>query len=79
MALGLCRPPIEVEVGSTQEATTARVCALVDSLLSVAFVGLSAPPDATPEEFRAVTRVNARLAQMGETFRGSEPMRELGC
>ena len=55
------------------------MCALVDSLLSVAFVGLSAPPDATPEEFRAVTRVNARLAQMGETFRGSEPMRELGC
>lgn len=79
MALGLCRPPVAVEIGSAQEAENARVCALVDSLLSVALVGLSPPSDATPEEFRAVTRVNARLAQMGETFRGSGPMRELGC
>ncbi len=55
------------------------MCRFVDALLDVAFVGVSAPPDASPEDFAASVRINLRLAQMGETLRTSEMVREMGC
>lgn len=77
--MGLCRPPVEVDVGGVQEEENARVCALVDALLAVAFVGVSLPPEASPEDFRAANRVNAQLAQLREQMMGTDVVRELGC
>jgi hypothetical protein len=79
LALALCRPPVEVDVGSAEEGEDARVCALVDSLLAVAFLGVSPPSDATPEDFRATQRVNAELAQLREQMQSLDVVRELGC
>jgi hypothetical protein len=56
-----------------------RVCLFVDAILDVAFIGVSPPPYATPEDFDATVRINGRLAQMRETLRGSEMVREMGC
>lgn len=75
MAVGLWRPTVEVEAGGAAP----EVCALAESFLDIALVGISPPPGATPEDFEATTRVNARLSQMRETLRGSEAMRKLGC
>lgn len=53
------------------------MCVVIDAFVAVATVGVSPPPDATPEDLRAATRVNAQLAQMSETLRQS--VREMGC
>lgn len=55
------------------------MCALVDSLLAVAFLGVSPPSDATPEDFAAVRQVNTRLAQLREQMQGLDVVKELGC
>lgn len=79
MVLGLYRPPVEVGPGGAQEEANRRVCALADSLIAVAFLGVSPPPDATPEDFRAVQRVNAQLAQLREQMQSLDIVKELGC
>lgn len=79
MALGLCRPPPPVDVDRLSQTENRRVCAFIDGFLDVALIGISPPPDASPEDFAATVRINARLAQMGETLRGSEMVREMGC
>jgi hypothetical protein len=75
VVLGVRRPPPAVKVGSTAEDR--RVCAVIDAFVAIATVGVSPPPDATPEDLRAASRVNAQLAQMSETLRQS--VREMGC
>lgn len=70
------RPPVGV---ATSSAPDPQVCAVVESLLDVAFVGLSPPPESTPEDFAAVERINERLSQTADALRASEPMKELGC
>lgn len=77
MALGLYRPPAPVDVDRLTQAQDQRVCALVESFLDVALVGISAPSDPTPEDFAATVRINDALARMGETLRQST--REMGC
>jgi hypothetical protein len=79
MALGVWHPPAPVDVDRLTEAQDRRVCALVDSLLAAAFLGVSPPPDATPEDFRAVQRVNAQLAQLREQMKSLDVVKELGC
>ncbi len=79
MALGVWRPPAPVDVDRLTQVQDRRVCLFVDAILDVAFVGVSPPPDATPEDFAATVRINGRLSQMRETLRGSEMVREMGC
>lgn len=79
LALGVWRPAAPVDVDRLTQMQDQRVCLFVDALLDVALVGVSPPPDSTPEDFRATVRVNTRLAQMRETLRGSEMVREMGC
>lgn len=83
MALGVYRPPPPVDVDRLTQAQDERVCAFVDALIDVAFVGMSPPagtgPDSGTEDFAATMRINARLAQMGETLRASDMVREMGC
>jgi hypothetical protein len=71
------RPSSALDVDSLTEAQDRRVCVLAESFLAVAFVGVSPPPDATPEDFAATVRINAALAQMSENLR--ESVREMGC
>lgn len=56
-----------------------RTCAYLDAIMATAFLGVSPPPDATPEDFAATLRVNAELAQLREQLRGSDLMKEAGC
>lgn len=77
VVVGVRRPPPPIDVDSFTAAQDRRMCILIDSFLAVATVGVSPPPDATAEEFQAATRINAQLAQMSETLRGS--VREMGC
>lgn len=79
LALGVYRPPPPVDVDRLTQVQDERVCAFVDALLDVAFVGVSPPPDSTPEDFAATVRINTRLAQMGETLRTSDMVRKMGC
>jgi hypothetical protein len=79
VALGVWRPAAPVDVDRMAQVQDERVCLFVDAFLSVALVGISPPPDASPEDFIATVRINARLAQMGETLRASEMVREMGC
>jgi len=55
------------------------VCALVRTVTDLAFVGISPEPDATPEDFAAVQRANAQLAQVREAVLAGVDMKELGC
>ncbi len=75
--MGVRRPSPALDVDSITEAQDRRVCVLAESILAVAFVGVSPPPDATPEDFAATVRINAALAQMSENLR--ESVREMGC
>ncbi len=75
--MGVRRPPPALDVGSLTAAQDRRVCALAESFLAVAFVGVSPATDATPEDFAATVRINAALAQMSENLR--EAVREMGC
>ncbi len=79
MALGVLRPPAPVDVDRLSEVQDRRVCLFVDAILDVAFIGVSPPPDASPADFDATVRINARLAQMRDTLRGSAMVREMGC
>jgi hypothetical protein len=75
----MLRPPPPVDVDRLTQVQDERLCLLVDAILDMAFVGVSPPPDASPEAFDATVRINGRLAQMRETLRGSEMVREMGC
>lgn len=75
--MGVRGPPSPVDVDSLTAAQDRRVCTVIDTFLAVATVGISPPPDSTPEDFLATTRVNTQLAQMSETLRGS--VRAMGC
>lgn len=77
MVLGVCRPTPPVDVDRLTQAQDRRVCALVESFLDVALVGISAPSDPSPEDFAATVRINDALSRMGETLRQSA--REMGC
>ena len=74
VALGLCRPPVEVDLGGTAPAQDERVCAFLDAIAALAFVGISPPPDSTPEDVIAVRRANAQLAQVREHLRSLDGM-----
>ena len=77
--MGVWRPPAPVDVDRLAQVQDERVCLFVDALLDVALVGISPPPNGTAEDFAATVRINARLAQMGETLRTSNMVREMGC
>lgn len=77
VALGVRRPNPPVDVESLTAAQDRRVCALAESFIAVALVGVSPPVDPTPADMDASLRVNAALAQMGETLR--ESAQEMGC
>jgi hypothetical protein len=79
VALGVWRPAAPVDVDRLAQVQDRRMCVALDAILDVAFVGISPPPDASPEDFAATVRINARLAQMRETLRASEMVREMGC
>lgn len=77
VALGARHPAPAVDVKSLTAAQDRRVCALAESFIDVALIGVSPPADPTPADMDAALRINAALAQMGETLRQS--VREMGC
>ncbi len=79
MALGVYRPPSPVDVDRMAQVQDERMCRFVDAILDVAFIGVSPPPVASSEDFDATMRINGRLAQMRETLRASDMVREMGC
>jgi hypothetical protein len=56
-----------------------RLCAIVETLAALAFVGIPPPAGGTPEEISAVQQVNAQLAQRRATIMGMDAVREMGC
>ena len=77
VALGLWRPAAEVDVDRLSQGQDARVCSFMDAIAALALVGISPPPDPTPEDVAAVHRVNAQLAQVREHLRSLDGME--GC
>jgi hypothetical protein len=79
VALGVWRPPAPVDVDRLAQVQDERVCALVETLAALTFEGIAPPMNGTPEDYAAVQRANAQLAQRRESIMGLSGLREMGC
>ena len=68
-----------VNVARLTAAEDARLCAVLDLIVGLAFQGFAPPLGASPEEAAAAANVNAHLAQVREQVRAFTTKEGMDC